>query len=220
MNLKVFTLIELLMIVAIIGILLTLALPSLGKARELSKIAVCKSNLSQVNQGLFLYMKDNNHRYPDKVATTGKHGWFGKTAVVGGSDDLDASRRPLNEYLGGPYTTTDEVLVAWCPGDDEQYNYKGSSYKNNTEMTWNSLYEENNHSIQIMEINSPERMVVVGEWGLMKLIKGAPEFIDFHESIRKRMGLFNTLFADGRVSDVKFWAARLNSENYVLERDK
>jgi len=47
-----FTLLELLIVVAIIGILLSLLLPSLSKSRELTKRAVCLSNLSQFYRGL------------------------------------------------------------------------------------------------------------------------------------------------------------------------
>ena len=45
---KKFTLIELLVVVGILGILVSLLLPSLSKAREKGKSAVCKSNLKQV----------------------------------------------------------------------------------------------------------------------------------------------------------------------------
>jgi prepilin-type processing-associated H-X9-DG protein len=58
-----FTLIELLVIVAIIGILITLLLPSLRKARELTKQAVCMSNLQQVGIANALYLKDNNYNF-------------------------------------------------------------------------------------------------------------------------------------------------------------
>ena len=51
---KKFTLIELLVVVGIIGILVSLLLPSLSKAREKGKAAVCMSNLRQV--GLFNMM--------------------------------------------------------------------------------------------------------------------------------------------------------------------
>lgn len=60
-----FTLIELLVVVAIIGILASLLLPSLGKARESSKRAVCKSNLHQIGIAIHNYADSNNNKIPD-----------------------------------------------------------------------------------------------------------------------------------------------------------
>ena len=59
---KRFTLIELIIVIAIIGILLTLLLPSLGKAAFSARTAVCLSNLSQNGKNTFIYTKDNNGR--------------------------------------------------------------------------------------------------------------------------------------------------------------
>jgi prepilin-type N-terminal cleavage/methylation domain-containing protein len=61
---KEFTLIELLVVVAIIGILASMLLPSLAKARESAKQAVCVSNLKQINLAMTLYTTDNNDRLP------------------------------------------------------------------------------------------------------------------------------------------------------------
>jgi prepilin-type processing-associated H-X9-DG protein/prepilin-type N-terminal cleavage/methylation domain-containing protein len=59
---KKFTLLELLVVVAIIGILVSLLMPSLGKAREKAKRAVCKSNLKQMYTLAALFAKDNRHK--------------------------------------------------------------------------------------------------------------------------------------------------------------
>ncbi|MCM8536234.1 MAG: prepilin-type N-terminal cleavage/methylation domain-containing protein [Lentisphaeraceae bacterium] len=52
---KKFSLIELLVVVAIIGILASLLLPSLAKAREVAKFKVCMSNQRQISVAANLY---------------------------------------------------------------------------------------------------------------------------------------------------------------------
>ena len=54
-----FTLIELLVVVAIIAILAALLMPSLQRAKELGRSAVCISNLKQIGTLLTLYADDN-----------------------------------------------------------------------------------------------------------------------------------------------------------------
>jgi type II secretory pathway pseudopilin PulG len=61
---KKFTLFELLIIVAIIAILVSILLPSLEKARERSRRAVCLSNVAQVGRALTEYGKDNSYSLP------------------------------------------------------------------------------------------------------------------------------------------------------------
>lgn len=57
---KNFTSVELLVVVAIICILASLFLPSLGRTRAVIKFAVCKSNSKQVSLGLIMYSQDNS----------------------------------------------------------------------------------------------------------------------------------------------------------------
>ncbi|WDE96974.1 type II secretion system protein [Lentisphaera profundi] len=63
MNKKNFTLIEILVVVAIIGILGSLLLPSLGKARRKAKTSVCINNLKQVSTFLLMVPDDNQDHY-------------------------------------------------------------------------------------------------------------------------------------------------------------
>lgn len=61
---KAFTLIELLVVVAIIALLISILLPSLSRARELAKRAVCASNLRGLGQSMVIYANDNTEAYP------------------------------------------------------------------------------------------------------------------------------------------------------------
>jgi prepilin-type N-terminal cleavage/methylation domain-containing protein len=61
---KGFTLIELLVVVAIIALLISILLPSLARAREITKRAVCASNLKGVGQGMKVYSNDNADWFP------------------------------------------------------------------------------------------------------------------------------------------------------------
>ena len=64
MNKKAFTLLELLIVIALIGILISLLLPSLSKAREASRIVHCMSNQKQIGIAFALYNKNYSGYFP------------------------------------------------------------------------------------------------------------------------------------------------------------
>ena len=59
-----FTLIEVLVVVAIIALLVGILLPSLSKARELAQTTVCKTHLDQMYKGHLLYAADHKNYFP------------------------------------------------------------------------------------------------------------------------------------------------------------
>ncbi|MGZ5504988.1 MAG: type II secretion system protein [Limisphaerales bacterium] len=60
-----FTLIDLLVVVAIIGIVAALLLPALGTAKDTAKRTACLSNLRQINLGIHMYCDDSSDASPN-----------------------------------------------------------------------------------------------------------------------------------------------------------
>ncbi|MEO8598495.1 MAG: prepilin-type N-terminal cleavage/methylation domain-containing protein, partial [bacterium] len=63
-----FTMIELLVVMAVIGVLLSLAVPRYSNSVEKSREAVLRANLSLTRQSLDKYFGDHG-RYPDTLDT-------------------------------------------------------------------------------------------------------------------------------------------------------
>ncbi len=64
MKKKGFTLIELMIVVAIIGILAAIAIPNMVYTKKKAKLAACESNLKNLAQALDMYAGDNDDQYP------------------------------------------------------------------------------------------------------------------------------------------------------------
>src|SRR5690606_19684225 len=62
-----FTLIELLTVIAIIGILAAILIPVVGKVRSSAKAAMCMSNLRQIGTATFMYLNDHDDRFFPRV---------------------------------------------------------------------------------------------------------------------------------------------------------
>src|SRR5438046_5452033 len=66
---RAFTLLELLLVVAIIAILASLLLPATGKAKAKAKRAQCLSNLKQIGVGFHSFSHEHGDRFPMQVST-------------------------------------------------------------------------------------------------------------------------------------------------------
>ncbi len=117
-----FTLVELLVVVAIIGILGALLLPSLGRAKQAGQRAACIGNLRQLALASNLYWIDFRHeafKYRGEAVDGGDVWWFGwlERGEEGGRK-LDRSKGSLWPYLQGRG-------VGLCPS----FDYASALYK-------------------------------------------------------------------------------------------
>ena len=105
-----FTLIELLVVIAIIALLMAVLLPSLQRAREQAKAAVCLSHLRQWGTAVALFLEDKDGRLP--IAGTLNEDRFDirfsflRGIRIGG--DIDPNRP-------GHYTPVRTDKIACCP---------------------------------------------------------------------------------------------------------
>lgn len=91
------------MSLGIIGVLVALLMPVIGRSRASAQSAYCLSQLRQIAGGLFQYAADNDKRLPDPYAM--QTSW----------------EQLLRRYIPNADTFH-------CPGDDELYPTLGSSY--------------------------------------------------------------------------------------------
>jgi len=133
---KAFTLVELLIVIAIIAVLLAVLVPTLNKVREQTRRVVCASNLKQIGLLLEYYCADNKGFYPPAYS-----GNYMNCSV--NYDPYDLSRERSGLILVLPYlfkakgnVTSDQdwyqslkkqegmerMKIFWCPSGRLQYD--------------------------------------------------------------------------------------------------
>lgn len=133
-SLRAFTLIELLMVIAIIALLISILMPSLNSAREQARVAKCVSNLKESMQFSLMYMESDSQKLIPWYRNPPVAG-FGVSlftpTVFGGfrakiNDDAglmpDAflypvQVRPLNSYVAPNVQGDTEIDMYKCPSD-------------------------------------------------------------------------------------------------------
>ncbi len=113
-----FSLIELLVTLAIIGILAAMILPGLSRAKETGRATSCKGNLHQIGLALQMYVGESRNRMPTM---------YDQAAGTNFQTNLPTINSVLSNQLG-----SQQVLC--CPSDNVQvFQQTGSSY------SWNNL---------------------------------------------------------------------------------
>ncbi|MFA6717358.1 MAG: DUF1559 domain-containing protein [Victivallales bacterium] len=128
-----FTLVELLIVIAIIAILASMLLPALNTAREKAKQSSCISNLKQVGSSLFMYADDfDGYCFPlNKINSTGKNYWTARSYLYIKNPYLFlCPSHPTNKARLEQYKTSSGWSLEQYNCSDYGYNWRyiGTSY--------------------------------------------------------------------------------------------
>jgi prepilin-type N-terminal cleavage/methylation domain-containing protein len=109
-----FTLMEMLVVVAIIAVLAALLLPALGRAKARAQEAICQNNLHQIDLSVHLYADDSADAFPQ--STNYPPGAF-----------TDYTRL-LKSYVGQTAASPERARIFACPADTFSYAQNDEDY--------------------------------------------------------------------------------------------
>jgi prepilin-type processing-associated H-X9-DG protein/prepilin-type N-terminal cleavage/methylation domain-containing protein len=209
-----FTLLELLVVVAIIGLLVGLLTPAVSRAREKGRATKCRSNLRQMAAAAVAYAADHGGLFPQAY----------RTVYSGGS--MVRYSWDFNEYLSAGSSTIEpgEMFAGYTDGQVYQCpSFTGSSpgspapycgYNYNTSYIGHGDLEAITRPANIGQVENPANCVLFGdaEWegGANKFMRAPygdiPGYGDGDSSVRaagtqgfRHLGFANVVFCDGHV---------------------
>jgi prepilin-type N-terminal cleavage/methylation domain-containing protein/prepilin-type processing-associated H-X9-DG protein len=206
-----FTLIELLVVISIIALLISITLPSLGKARSAAMRIKCANNLKQIDIAIRLYLHANDDTYPcAEDPPKGYWLWMGR-----------GWRRFIKPYLQSKIDPNNPSVLI-CPQDEiskeayesTSYAYSMAFYHSHQQIDSMSspsdTYTNPQPSIRqgICDVARPSGKILVGEWlsNHYRLKEKDPGWWGWE-------GRRNFLFADGNVYFIKAVDIREANDN-------
>lgn len=208
-----FTLVELLTVIAIIGVLAGIIIPVASNVRMTANRAKCASNMRQIGTGLHLYANDNKGYLPMTTEST-------LGAIGDREEEIKASWiYQLSGYVGN----VDEIRI--CPADEPERqtairNNKATSYLLN-----NIVFDPDEYSPaynRLQNIPNPTRtlLAIIGSrpvsqtwdhahcrnwtsWGRMLDDLHVDRHRTGSQAADRLKGSANYLYADGHVENIE-----------------
>jgi prepilin-type N-terminal cleavage/methylation domain-containing protein/prepilin-type processing-associated H-X9-DG protein len=165
-----FTLIELLVVISIIGVLVAVLLPAVGKARAVAKSAVCMTHQRSLAQMTYYYLNDNKFFFPASQDGTNNLDQFWYTKLAKHYLGLEPYN-PFYCYVGdgkGPERVflcpEGRDLGSPQPIDPSTNLHYGWNYAALTHLDFSNL-TNSGQTAKLSQIEDPAKTILMGDSG-------------------------------------------------------
>jgi len=151
-RMKTFTLLELMVVIAVIGILLSFLIPVLSRAREAARDASCKSNLKQWGMGIAMYTGDHRSYLPASFNNSRQY-WYAQLHSYMNYDASDVS----DIYESG-------MIINTCPSVDHEKKNSGTlDYASNNEILKHTNFLADEFRLKITKVTAPSHSMTLAD---------------------------------------------------------
>ena len=160
-----FTLTELLLVMAILGVLFALLLPALSQAMAFANAIQCRHNLRQMALATHIYCKDNDGFFPTAYQVSWKDGVFKSIAwdFISIKNQNQNGKESVEPGLLWHGYLTEPSEIHQCPSFHGAHNWYAdpfTGYNYNTDYLGSPARPTN-----IAEVKSPARCALFGDGG-------------------------------------------------------
>jgi prepilin-type N-terminal cleavage/methylation domain-containing protein/prepilin-type processing-associated H-X9-DG protein len=170
---RAFTLVELLVVISVIGLLMGILVPALGKARITANRTYCKANLRQIGVAFRAYLDDSRDIFP--ICSEDPRDFKDPNSPI--------YIPPITKVLG---PLLKEPKVFWCKADKQNFKECGTSYRYSGIRLGGRTIKE----LMAIQMGEKERNIAV----MFDL--------DAYHGQATKPGAKNYLYADWHVSDL------------------